>query len=68
MKKSRFTDSQITAALKRVEAGLPVLEFRRQHMEQRPQLGVELGLMAFDGKVELFIWIRRASLLPDPAR
>ena len=54
MKKSRFTDSQITAALKRVEAGLPVLEFRRQHMEQRPQLGVELGLMAFDGKVELF--------------
>ena len=40
----------------------------RQHMEQRPQLGVELGLMALDGKVELFIWIRRASLLPDPAR
>ena len=33
MKKSRFTDSQIMAALKRVEAGLPV-----------PQICRELGI------------------------
>ena len=30
MKKSRFTDSQIMAALKRVEAGLPVPEMCRE--------------------------------------
>ena len=30
MKKSRFTDSQIMAALKRVEAGLPVPEICRE--------------------------------------
>ena len=30
MKKSRFTDSQIMAALKRVETGLPVLEICRE--------------------------------------
>ena len=29
MKKSRFTDSQIMAALKRVEAGLPIPEICR---------------------------------------
>lgn len=31
-----------------------LLEFRRQLKEQQPQLGVELGLMSLDGKVELF--------------
>lgn len=31
MKKSRFTDSQIIAALKQVEAGTPVPELCRQH-------------------------------------
>ena len=30
MKKSRFTDSQIIAALKRVEAGLPVSDICRE--------------------------------------
>ena len=30
MKKSRFTDSQIMAALKRVEVGLPVPEICRE--------------------------------------
>ncbi len=30
MKKSRFTDSQIAEALKRVEAGLAVPELRRE--------------------------------------
>lgn len=30
MKKSRFTNSQIMAALKRVEAGLPVSEICRE--------------------------------------
>ena len=31
-----------------------LLEFRRQLKENQPELGVELGLMSLDGKVELF--------------
>ena len=35
MKKSRFTDSQIMAALKRVEVGLPVPEICRELERKR---------------------------------
>ena len=31
-----------------------LMEFRKQVAEQQPKLAVELGLMALDGKVEMF--------------
>ena len=31
-----------------------LMEFRRQVGERQPKLAVELGLMALDGKVEMF--------------
>ena len=30
------------------------MEFKKQVAEKQPKLKVELGLMAFDGKVEMF--------------
>ncbi len=30
------------------------MEFRKQVAERQPKLAVELGLMALDGKVEMF--------------
>jgi len=37
-------------------------EFRKQVKERHPQLGVETGLMALDGKLEMFqltVWASR---------